>query len=75
MAWLDPGTKTWVMDFSDWRVDVTDADIRMARLAWEAARDEGAAPERIALLRLDLERLWRAQAQQFVIAFRAQRLA
>lgn len=58
------------MDVSDWRVDVTDADIRAARLAWEAARNEGAAPERVALLRGDLERLWRAQAQQFVIEFR-----
>ena len=63
------------MDFSDWRVDVTDADIRVARLAWEAARDDGATPERIALLRLDLERLWRAQAQQFVIELRARRPA
>ena len=63
------------MDFSEWRVDVTDADIRVARLVWEAARDAGAAPERIALLRLDLERLWRAQAQQLVIELRSRRTA
>ena len=70
-----PGRETLGMDESDWRVDVTDADIRAAREVWESARDAGTDPGRIALLRTDLEGLWRAQAQQFVIAFRGRRTA
>ena len=61
------------MDESDWRVDVTDADIRAARVVWESARNAGAAPERIAMLRADLEGLWRAQAKQIALEFQRSR--
>lgn len=52
------------------RVYVTSADILAAREAWESARDRGDAPERVALLHRDMERLWRLQAHQFREEFR-----
>lgn len=54
-----------------WRVEVTDGDIRAAKTAWLAAVDGGATPERVSLLRRDLESLWRAQGRQIAERFRA----
>jgi hypothetical protein len=51
-------------------VYVTSEDIRQARAAWEQARDRGDSPERVALLRRDMEQLWRLQAHQFRTEFR-----
>ncbi|HEY3436829.1 MAG TPA: hypothetical protein VGK35_03985 [Actinotalea sp.] len=63
------------METTDWRIDVTDADIRAARIAWEKARDSRADAARVALLRADLERLWRAQAKQIALEFQRARFA
>lgn len=48
---------------SEWRVDVTDDDIRAAKRAWMAARDSGDAARTEDLYR-DYERLVRTQARQ-----------
>ncbi len=52
------------MTSANWRVEVTDADIRAGRDAWRAARDGGAPESRVAVLRDSYERLVRAQARQ-----------
>jgi len=57
-----------------WRLDVTDEDIRLARLAWLASRD-ASIPDNIrtARLREILRRLMHGQAQQIADDFRAKR--
>ncbi|MBC7290782.1 MAG: hypothetical protein H5T83_05530 [Actinotalea sp.] len=52
-------------------VVVTDADVRAARDAVRRAQVEGSGPERVALLRRDLEQLYRLQARQMIDEFRA----
>ncbi len=47
-----------------WLVDVTDADIRAAKQAWLAARDNGASATRVAELHQGYERLVRTQGRQ-----------
>jgi len=53
------------------RVDVTDDDVHMARRLWLAARDGGAADDRVLALFDDLRALISAQAQQIAEEFRA----
>lgn len=50
---------------------VTDADVKAARDAVRRAQLESAPPERMALLRRDLEQLYRLQARQLIEEFRA----
>lgn len=52
------------MDDDTWTIDVTDDDVRAARLAWRAAEAAGAEPTRVAELYGGLERLVRTQARQ-----------
>lgn len=51
-------------------VVVTDADVSAARDAVRRAQTEKASPERLALLRRDLEQLYRLQARQMIEEFR-----
>ena len=51
-------------------VVVTDADVRSARDAVHRAQLEDAGPDRVALLRRDLEQLYRLQARQMIEEFR-----
>ncbi|WP_225754731.1 hypothetical protein [Actinotalea sp. Marseille-Q4924] len=51
-------------------VMVTDADVRAARDAIRRAQLDRAEPERQALLRRDLEQLYRLQARQMIEEFR-----
>ena len=60
---------------SEWRVDVTDEDIRMAKLAWLAACDGGADPARVATLHTSYERLVRTQGRQLSEALQRRRPA
>ena len=48
----------------EWRVDVTNEDIRAARDALRAAWETGASERKVALLRQDLQQLFRTQAAQ-----------
>lgn len=50
---------------------VTDADVKAAREAVRRAQLERVAPDRLALLRRDLEQLYRLQARQMIEEFRA----
>jgi hypothetical protein len=56
-----------------WRVDVTDADIRLAKRAWTAARDGAASDAEVDRRYEDLRRLVSAQAQQIADDVRARR--
>jgi hypothetical protein len=57
-----------------WRIDVTDADIRTAKRAWIAARDDADVPDaRVERLYDDLRALIHTQAQQLAEAVRARR--
>jgi len=49
----------------DWRVDITNADVRDAKQAWLAAHDGGAPEALVDLLYQDYLHLVSAQAQQF----------
>lgn len=51
-------------DALEWRVDVTDDDVRAARRAWRAARAEDPGSARTAELHRSFERLVRTQARQ-----------
>ncbi|HEY3437712.1 MAG TPA: hypothetical protein VGK35_08495 [Actinotalea sp.] len=51
-----------------WLVDVTNDDIRAARDALRTAWEDGAEPSRVALLRADLQQLFRTQAAQMTSA-------
>lgn len=48
----------------DLRFDVTTADIRAAKEAWQTARYGDAPAERVRQLRRELEQLWRLEARQ-----------
>lgn len=52
-------------------VMVTDADVKAARDAVRRAQLDGAASERLARLRRDLEQLYRLQARQMIDELRA----
>lgn len=54
-----------------WLIHVTNADIRAARHAWDAARDRGDDPARVAELLASYWRLVSTQAQQIADEFRA----
>ncbi|GAA4627008.1 MULTISPECIES: hypothetical protein [Cellulomonas] len=54
----------------EWLVDVTDEDIRVARLAWMCARDRGATDLRITQLYESYRGLVMMQAQQIAEDFR-----
>jgi hypothetical protein len=56
-------------------VVVTDADVRAARDAVRRAQLEKVSPERLALLRQDLEQLYRLQARQMIDEFRSRELS
>lgn len=56
-----------------WRLVVTDADVRAAKVVWLAARDGGSSAERVEMLFGDLQRVIHAQAQQMAEDFRAER--
>ncbi|MFF1531331.1 hypothetical protein [Cellulomonas sp. NPDC058312] len=58
-----------------WRVDVTDADIRLAKRAWTAARDGDATDAEVDRRYEDLRRLVSAQAQQIADEVRARAAA
>jgi len=55
----------------DLRIEVTNADIRVAKSAWLVALDTEATPERVEQLHRGYETLIRAQAQQMAEEFRA----
>lgn len=59
------------MNSATWRIDVTDADIRLAKRAWIAARDGDAPTTRTDQLYDDLRMLVHTQAQQIADDFRA----
>lgn len=62
------------MNGQDWRVDITDEEIRVARRLWLAAGDDDSIPVAyVARLHDDLRRLIHAQAQQIADEFRAAR--
>jgi hypothetical protein len=46
------------------RITITNADVETARWAWSAARDRGAAPDRVELLRASYRQLVAAQQLQ-----------
>jgi hypothetical protein len=56
-------------------VVVTDADVRAARDAVRRAQLEKVSPERLALLRQDLEQLYRLRARQMIDEFRSRELS
>ena len=59
----------------DWRLQISDAEIRAAKHEWLAARDgdDEVAPEWVAILFEYYRALIRLQAQQIADEFRAQR--
>ncbi|WP_028044921.1 hypothetical protein [Cellulomonas sp. URHE0023] len=57
----------------DLRIDVSDADIAVARRLWNEAVHSGAAPERVERLLSDYVQLISAQAQQIADDFRRAR--
>jgi hypothetical protein len=57
----------------DLRVDVSDADIAVARRLWDEAANGGAEPERVERLLSDYVQLISAQAQQIADDFRRTR--
>ncbi len=59
-----PLTMTTTATATDWRVRVTERDLRDARDAWVRARDAGAPADRVQDLREEHERLVRAAAYQ-----------
>lgn len=59
------------MSAEDWRVIVTDADIRAVKREWVAARDGDATDARVDRLYDDLRMLIHAQAQQIADEVRA----
>lgn len=61
------------MESENWRIDVTDNDIRIAKRAWIAARDGDASEPVVDRLHEDLRMLVSAQAQQIADDFRARR--
>ncbi len=56
----------------DLLVDVTDADILAAKIAWQSADDLGLDPARVAGLRASYRSLIQGQAQQIAERFRAE---
>jgi hypothetical protein len=54
----------------EFRVDITDADVRTAKRAWLAARDGDASSDRVQRLLDEYEQLVKAQAQQIADDFR-----
>ena len=61
------------MTTDSWRVAITNADVRSAKLDWQAARDGDASADKVALLFGDLQPVVHAQAQQIADEFRAER--
>ncbi len=62
------------MSDEDFRVEISDADVRLAKRAWLAARDVCAVSEdRVQRLFDEYEMLVRAQAQQIAEDFRRAR--
>ncbi len=62
------------MSDDEFRVGITDADVRIAKRAWLAARDSGAASDdEVQRLLHEYERLVKAQAQQIADDFRRAR--
>ena len=55
------------------RIDITDADVRAAKRAWQDARDEDPSAARTALLRESYRRVVSGQAQQIADDFRRSR--
>ena len=60
------------MPSDSWRVAISNADVRSAKLDWLAARDGTASAEKVALLFVDLQQVMQAQAQQIAEEFRAE---
>ncbi|WP_282945873.1 hypothetical protein [Cellulomonas endometrii] len=59
------------MTEDEWRIDVTDADIRAAKRAWIATRDSDASDAEVDRRYDDLRLLVHAQAQQIADDVRA----
>ncbi|WP_448631177.1 hypothetical protein [Cellulomonas soli] len=56
---------------TDWRIDITDADIRDAKKAWKAACEGDASLARVEQLYESYRGLVQRQAQQIAEEFRA----
>lgn len=59
-------------DQTEWRIDVTDADVRAAKRAWLAARRADPASARTAELYRSYERIVRTQARQLMERVRSE---
>jgi len=68
-----PGDDDALLAMDEYRIDVTNADIRAAKQAWLGARDGAESAVRVEQLRWSYGRLVRTQAQQIAEEFRAAR--
>lgn len=58
---------------TNFRIDITDGDVRAAKRAWQAARDEDPSAARTAQLHASYRRVVSGQAQQIADDFRRSR--